>query len=127
LTFERITSKKLLIEVRDKLVSDELSHIMQCSQLSQVWLFGSAARNQLTEASDLDFILTFPNTDALKNGRKTYFSLRRKKTFPTDVMFILQSEFDRLSVLGGVCFVCKSEGQLLFQRNTQESVSEFET
>ena len=127
MTFESITAKKISFEICNNLVLDELSYIMQCPDLSQVWLFGSASRNELTEASDLDFILTFHDATALKLGRKTYYSIHRRKVFPTDILFILQSEFDRLSLLGGVCFVCKSEGKLLFQGRKTEAVNELKT
>ena len=126
LTFERITAKKLTAEEASQLVLIELNHILKCQGITQVWLFGSAARNELTDASDLDFILTFPDTKTLKWGRKKYFSRRRRKVFPTDVLFILHSEFERLGALGGVCFVCKSEGKLLFQNIKAERPVESE-
>jgi predicted nucleotidyltransferase len=97
----------------------ELKRLKSSGDPSQIWLFGSAARNALTTNSDLDFLVLFKTTADLKRGRKIYHSSSQKHLGPVDVIFSTESEFESKSQIGGIPFVCRVEGKLLFEAKNE--------
>lgn len=113
---KRLLAKPLPPEQVASLVAIELNRIKQACKPTHVYLIGSAARNEMTDSSDLDFLVTFPDLDALKVGKKAYYASRRGDLWPVDVVFMTVDEYQRKSQIGGIAMVCAKEGQLVFEK-----------
>ena len=59
------------------IVRTKLEWILDACAPVEVWLFGSAARDEMTEASDVDLALVFENEDAVSSARHALYSRRR--------------------------------------------------
>jgi predicted nucleotidyltransferase len=80
-----------------------------------VYLFGSAARNEMTDCSDLDFLIVLFDHQNRKDTKKQYYRGTQMRVIPVDAIFVTLAEFQTRSHVGGVCMVCKEEGRLVFE------------
>jgi predicted nucleotidyltransferase len=62
----KLLAKKLLQNQIDAIVQKKMNWITSNSDPLKVILFGSASNGEMTEASDVDIILIFPNYTDLK-------------------------------------------------------------
>lgn len=60
---------RLSAEETERIIADKLRLILEASSPSAIILFGSAARGEMTEASDLDLALVYADEASLRNGR----------------------------------------------------------
>ena len=102
-------------ELTDQSIQDTLSWILAASTPDRVYVFGSAARHQLTEDSDLDFAIVFANESELNIQQKAISQRRRPDMWPRDLLFFTAEEFDRKSQVGGVCMIIVEDGRLVFE------------
>ena len=117
MAFSQITSKPLEPSEADNFIDLELRRILETTQPKLVYLFGSGARGELTDASDLDFLIVLEDESNLKAAKKKYYSSRLPKKIAVDAVFVTLSEFKSRSIVGGICMVCLDEGKLLFPPN----------
>jgi predicted nucleotidyltransferase len=110
----RFAPRKLSSEETAALVESKLRWILEGCRPSRVFLFGSAARNELTDHSDVDFAILFASENELREARKTLFSRSRADEFPQDILLFVESEFERKRKIGGVCAIVADEGKLLY-------------
>lgn len=113
----RIVAKPLPSEEVDELIGAELARIRNAGKVDEIILFGSAARGEMTNMSDLDFVAIYATEVEKLKGRKEYFQSTRGKKWPSDVLFVTREFYDTHADIGGVFFVCKREGRSLFRRN----------
>ncbi len=81
----------------------------------QAWLFGSYAREEATENSDVDILFVVdddaPHIDLIRTARK----LMRDWRVPKDVLIYRPDEFqDWQKVVGSLCYRVKKEGVQLY-------------
>ncbi len=100
----------------DTIVGDKLRWILQSASPRALILFGSAARGEMTERSDLDIAAIFPDEDSLKAGRASIYSRPPIDGWPTDLLFYTQAEFEARRRSGGVCELIWKEGKIIFGR-----------
>jgi len=86
-------------------------------------LFGSLARDQFTEASDIDLLLVYDDIHQVKKARKLLFSGERLSSYPLDILFYDKKRFEEKKEVGGVVMVAWEEGKILHERNTYDSKS----
>ena len=115
--FSKILAKPLDPERCQLLIEQALARIEEAGAWVQVWLFGSAGGGQMTDNSDLDFVLIYPDELKLKAGRKLYHQSTKRVGCNMDVLFVTQQEFNEKAEIGGVYFVCKRNGRLLRSRD----------
>ncbi len=113
--FQKLLAKKLDKEEVERLVQEEKDYILKTCQPRAIFLFGSAARDEMTEASDLDFLVVVRDGADLKEIKHRYYCSPRERKWPVDLVFLDQSSFDEKSHIGGVAMICLQEGRLLFQ------------
>ena len=86
-----------------------------------VYLFGSQARNDANENSDIDF-LVIKQTDKAKRLRALEFrkELRGQNYYPVDILVYTPQEFkDEHQIKGTIAYHVKEEGKILYeQKNT---------
>lgn len=115
MTLKRLLSKPVPRAEADPFIEQELCVILACCKPVRVYLFGSAARNEMTDSSDLDLLVVLPDGENIKEAVKKYYSRPKTHSWPVDILFMEEAEFARKSQLGGVAMLCAQEGQVLFE------------
>lgn len=110
---KKVLAKKLDKDRVEALVQSELSFIESRCLFKEVYLFGSAARGEMTDFSDLDFLVVCRNEADLKYSKQNYYLHHHGNVWPVDIIFVTAEEYEKRSKTGGVCMVCKQEGRLL--------------
>lgn len=114
MTLARFTAKKLDDKTVEELVNNVLEDFSTLPALQAIVLFGSAARGEMTDASDLDVVLLFDTRENATLVRKTVHQARRKSTWPMDILCSDVPTFLRKSEIGGIYSVARSEGRAIF-------------
>ena len=79
-----------------------------------LFLFGSAAENKMTDQSDFDLLVVCTSEAEVLRARRQFSKIR--SSLPArafDVVWMLKSEFDRKSQIGGVAFIALNDGRRL--------------
>lgn len=82
-----------------------------------IYLFGSAAKREIQEGSDLDLCVIFDSVEELKHAQKKLRQISPMSAFSVDLIFYDQATFDQKKLLGGLCMIVSEKGQLLFERD----------
>lgn len=101
-------SSEILKEIVDRLV--------QGLQPERIYLFGSRARGEADEGSDIDLLLVVPDSDLPRHRREalSYDLLWGLRT-PVDVIVLTRAEFERGSrVRTSLPSIVQTEGKLLY-------------
>lgn len=95
----------------------KLKYILTLCQPNQIFVFGSAARNEMTDHSDVDLALIFIVEAELRAAREVVFRRAPGDEWPQDLLLYTKSEFERKKNTGGVCQLIAQEGICIFERN----------
>ena len=121
MTLVKLTAKKLSQEEVDSIVTGFMNELKELPEVEEIILFGSAARGEMSEVSDVDFVAIFPTKAGARVGSKQ-FHKNRKNFWPVDVLFVDREHFESRSQLGGVFFVAREEGKTLFRRGNDPKI-----
>lgn len=111
----KLTAKKLSAEQTEALVQSKLQWLLSLAQPLAIWLIGSAARGEMTDASDLDFVILFENESIKKQSMTAIYKTPCPVEWPTDLLPYTQEEFTQSAHSGGgVCWLALREGRLLY-------------
>lgn len=116
MALHRLTARRLTLAESEDLLQQALAVIVQRCDPDAVILFGSAARQEMTDASDLDFVVIIRDQDLLKSSRGNFYSSPRPIRWPMDIIFVSREEYERSASVGGLFKVCRDEGRLMYQR-----------
>ena len=101
--------------VLDKTIQDALGRILSVVSPRQVFLFGSAARGDLHENSDIDLLVVVPNGT---HRRKTAQSIYRNMVgleFGADIVVVTEGDVERYrDAEGWVIREALAEGRLVY-------------
>ena len=113
----KLVAKKLTPGEQEQLISKKLAWILQACSPERIVLFGSAARGEMTTASDIDLALIFNTDIELKAARSNVYRSRPKDDWPHDILFYTADSL-KLSAAqgGGAAYLIETEGKTLFQR-----------
>lgn len=112
----KLTAKPLDPEDMQKIIQSKLDWITANSQPQKVILFGSAARESMTEASDVDLIIIYSNREELKQAKEQLFKSRPVNDWPHDILFYTSEDFLKsVAKGGGACWLANKEGKTLFE------------
>lgn len=114
MSIARLTAKKLTRAEIDLLLSYVVADFRDLPGLICAVVFGSAADYTMTEASDVDVALIFQKPEEAKNAQRDCHKFRKLASWPMDLLCIDQEKFLEKSRVGGVFFVIKQEGRVLF-------------
>ncbi|MGZ3745573.1 MAG: nucleotidyltransferase domain-containing protein [Pseudobdellovibrionaceae bacterium] len=114
----KLIAKKISSEQIQNIIDIKLNWILRNSAPDKIILFGSAAAQEMTDASDIDLVLIYPDNSDLKK-----ISLELAKTrpsednWPHDLIFETLDTFTKkVKKGGGACWVANLEGKILFER-----------
>jgi hypothetical protein len=113
----KLTAKKLSADETEVLVQAKLAWILGLVQPETIWLVGSAARGEMTDASDIDIVLLFVDSEQKSRSMNVLYRNPCPTEWPTDLLPYTKDEFDKsASKGGGICWLALKEGRILFQR-----------
>lgn len=95
------------------LVKRTLGIILAEIQPDAVFVFGSAARKELTDQSDIDLLIVMSSDPAIKIARKTIAKVRHRFGIPVDLVWMTLEEYKRRISIGGLAQVVHEEGVLI--------------
>jgi predicted nucleotidyltransferase len=111
----RMTAEKLSRAEMDDLVQRAVEWLCTKFKPRAIWLFGSVARYDATDFSDLDVAVIFDSEEALKAARTAgIFHLSGHIGRPVDMLLFTHSTFMRKTQTGGVCETIFDEGKCLY-------------
>ena len=97
----------------ERIVQDKLLWILGSSDPLAVIVFGSAARGEMTERSDIDLALIYPDEASLKAGRSAIYRQPPAGSWPADLLFYTKDVFLGKRESGGVCDLIGREGRVI--------------
>jgi predicted nucleotidyltransferase len=110
-----MTAEKLSRAETDQIVQQAVEWLRTNFSPRSIWLFGSAARYDATDFSDLDVAVIFDTDVALKAARTNgIFHLSQHIGRPVDMLLYTHSAFMRKTQTGGVCEIIFDEGKCLY-------------
>ena len=98
----------------ERIIRQKLRWILESGSPLAVIVFGSAARGEMTERSDIDIALIFPDEETLKSCRKDIYRRPPVDSWPTDLLFFTITAFLRKRESGGVCELIGREGKVIY-------------
>ena len=104
----------IALEEAERIIGDKLRWILESSEPLAVIVFGSAAREEMTERSDVDIAVIFADEESLVAGRKALYAVPPIGPWPTDLLFYSKDAFERRREAGGVCELIGKEGRLVY-------------
>jgi hypothetical protein len=112
-----LTARPLSQDEITALVKKKKDWILGACLPQKVILFGSAARNEMTEASDIDLILIFSTMEEQKCAREQLWKTRPDDDWPADIIFHTTESF-RMSCDkgGGASWLANREGIVIFEK-----------
>jgi predicted nucleotidyltransferase len=114
----RLLAKKINLNEAERLIARLRDHLIDIGlNCSQIILFGSAARGELTDQSDLDVLLIFPDQVSLKSGKAVYYG-KPFLEWSVDAVFVCADEFLQRAQVGGVCLIAYQQGRVLYRSNS---------
>ena len=102
----------------EKILRDKLHWILEapgaegCAPRAVI-AFGSAARGEMTEASDVDIALVYPDAKSLKIGRAAIYRQAPPDAWPLDLLFATEDSFRVGREKGGLFALVMDEGRVL--------------
>ena len=119
----KLVSKKLDKDRAAQIIAEESGRILDACRPAHLLLFGSAARNELRESSDLDFIAIFQNCKQITEAKESYYRTLSPNRIAVDLLFFTEQEFWERSKRGGVCFVAVNEGRFIFSNGIKGALN----
>ncbi|MCF7943739.1 MAG: nucleotidyltransferase domain-containing protein [Spirochaetia bacterium] len=112
-----LTPLTLQYQQQQQIISACKAWILSRCRPSACILFGSAARGEMNESSDIDIALIFSDAEKLAAARNAlYETPPLTELWPCDLVFFTVTEYQRKLERGGLCELVSSEGILLHGR-----------
>ena len=104
--------------ISEETIRNAIDRLIGVAKPQKIYLFGSYARGDAREQSDLDFLVV---ERALRNRRKEMVRLRdaiRSMRIPVDILVVSESTFaEWADVPGTVVHKAKTEGRLCYEES----------
>ena len=110
------TRTRIDVAIVEPEIQAAVATIVGCTAVQEMYLFGSAAENQMTENSDIDILLVFPSDKDLQSGQKILETKSPLAPRTVDLVWMSREEFNKKKVIGGVAYTSVKFGRLLYQR-----------
>jgi len=102
--------------VSTDLLQEIVDRLAQGLRPERIYLFGSRARGQAGEDSDVDLLVVVPDSDLPRHRREAFsYDLLWGLTVPVDVIVLTRAEFQRAGrVKTSLATRVQAEGQVLY-------------
>ncbi len=106
--------KKIPKAIAKKEVMKISATIAEAISPKAIILFGSFARGEMTDQSDIDLLIVVQNRDRISQDRKTVASLRPITQTPMDIVWMTFDDYIKKRKVGGIARVATAEGRILW-------------
>ena len=111
----------LAMQDQQQAIDRGLRRLLNCEaarHINQIILFGSGARGELTDLSDVDLCIILDNGADIKCCKKIIFSAPREPGDETvyDILCFENRTYLKKIEVGGVCEIIKQDGKVLYQK-----------
>jgi predicted nucleotidyltransferase len=114
-----LTRKPLETSEQTILMQRAKDFVLSVANPFAIVVFGSAARNEMTDFSDLDLAVIFQTIDEVNLARNQgIFKLSANLGWPCDLLLYDLATFRSRSEVGGVCQVIREDGLLLMSQGS---------
>jgi predicted nucleotidyltransferase len=113
-----ITRKKVDASTVEREIQAAVATIVGSTAVQEIYMFGSAAEDEMTEDSDIDILLVFSGEQQLRQGQKNLGSKYPLATVTIDLVWMTADEFCRKREIGGVAYTAYKLGRRLYDRGT---------
>ena len=96
------------------LIAAKLAWVLKGCEPGEVWVFGSAARAELTESSDIDLALIFESLEEMRAARRTLARTARCDNWPDDILYYTRSDFAGQAQAESAAMTIRIEGRRLY-------------
>lgn len=105
--------------VSSEILKEVIDRLVRGLQPDRIYLFGSQARGQADEGSDIDLLLVVPDSDLPRHQREALsYDLLWGLRIPVDVIVLTRAEFQRgRRVRTSLPSTVQAEGKLLYGRS----------
>lgn len=105
--------------VSSEILEEVVERLVQGLQPDWIYLFGSQARGQADEGSDIDLLLVVPDSELPRHRREALsYDLLWGLPIPVDVIVLTRAEFQRgIRVRTSLPSTVQAEGKLLYGRS----------
>ncbi len=101
--------------VEQRLILDDIkSKFTDLPGLVKLYVFGSAARLEMTTASDVDLYAVFASLELMTQAKKIFYKNLISSAWSIDLIWNFSEEFEYSCKRGGIAYVVVHEGVLLF-------------
>ena len=104
----------------DRLVRERVAWILSACTPSRIFVFGSAASGAMHAGSDLDLLVILFDGSDVRAAERAILGRPPPHFVPMDLLVYDESTFERRAQIGGVCFIVKKEGKLIFSQESAE-------
>ena len=101
-----------------EIIENKLQWILQSCEPKEIWLFGSAASDGMTVASDVDFALLFEDGDSLSRCRREIYERPRPDAWHQDLAFFLLGDFCERATVGVLPMLIVQDGKRIFPQES---------
>lgn len=116
---QKLTQKNISDEEFQSIAKMVRDRILSVSQPSQIIIFGSYARKNINELSDIDIAVLFPNKEIAKVEKKVIMNSKLFLDRTVDLLFYVKEEFNKKSQIGGVCTLIEKEGIIIYDQRAK--------
>ena len=103
------------------IITPLIEALKSMESIESIILFGSLAKNTMTEASDIDLAIIAENDSNLTALREEIRRLKRTTvSWPMDLVILKKDWFESRKDLGGVCLEIHTDGQCLYSKNKKK-------
>mgnify|MGYP006276205331 CR=1 FL=1 len=97
-----------------QIIETKLHWILESCEPEEIWLFGSAAADGMTVASDVDLALLFHDERRLSACRRVLYARPRPDRWPQDLALFVTRDFYERAAVGGLPMLIVQEGRRVF-------------
>lgn len=87
-----------------EILQDLVRRLVDAVHPTRIILFGSAARGEMNEHSDLDVLVVVPDSVAQKDGRELAFRSLRRFGVPTDLVVVNEGVLEKYGEAPGLVY-----------------------
>jgi len=104
-------------EDAERIVERKLRWILFVCTPLEVWLFGSAATGEMTEASDIDLALLFGDEGEIRHAQTKLARTPRLDEWPQDLVWFRHADFYERAKIGGLPMIVVEDGRRIYPRS----------
>ncbi len=101
------------------LAANVRDRILSVSKPLRIYIFGSYARGTTHQFSDLDLAIVFASKEETKKFKKIILNSKLFLDVSVDYLFYSIDDFNKKAQTGGVSFIIKNEGKVIYDQGTK--------